>query len=69
MSNEEIMKDTPNNIIEIILTQQELIHVLGTQMVDLIMMSKIELGDDVLVKIKDLEERLIKLTSWNYDNK
>lgn len=67
--NENIINEIPNNIVEIILTQQELIHVLGTQMVDLIMMSKIELGDDVLVKIKDLEERLIKLTSWNYDNK
>ncbi len=40
---------------EIIKTQQELIDVLYTQMIDLSMMSKIELGDDVIDEIKRLK--------------
>lgn len=64
MENENTINEIPNNLIEIVSTQQELIHVLETQMVDLMMMSKIELGDDVIDKIVDLKKQLIKLTSW-----
>lgn len=39
---------------EIIKAQQELINLLYTQVVDLSMMSKIELGDDVIAEIKRL---------------
>ena len=42
----------------IIKTQQELIDVLYSQVVDLSMMSKIELGDDVITEIKRLKEIL-----------
>jgi hypothetical protein len=41
---------------EIIKTQQELIDLLYSQVVDLSMMSKIELGDDVIEEIKRLQE-------------
>ena len=40
---------------EIIKTQQELIDLLYLQVVDLSMMSKIELGDDVIEEIKRLK--------------
>jgi NTP pyrophosphatase (non-canonical NTP hydrolase) len=40
--------------------QQELIDVLTTQVVDLSMMSKIELGDDVIKEIKRLNEEIDK---------
>ena len=40
--------------------QQELIDVLTTQVVDLSMMSKIELGDDVIAEIKRLNEEIDK---------
>jgi hypothetical protein len=40
---------------EIIKTQRELIDVLYSQVVDLSMMSKIELGDDVIAEIKRLK--------------
>ena len=40
---------------EIIKTQQELIDLLYSQIVDLTMMSKIELGDDVIKEIKRLK--------------
>jgi hypothetical protein len=36
--------------------QQELIDVLYTQVIDLSMMSKIELGDDVIEEIKRLKK-------------
>lgn len=39
-------------------TQRELIDVLYSQMVDLSMMSKIELGDDVIAEIKRLKTKL-----------
>ena len=39
-------------------TQQELINVLESQVMDLSMMSKIELGDDVIAEIKRLKELL-----------
>jgi len=40
---------------EIIKTQQELIDLLYSQVVDLSMMSKIELGNDVIEEIKRLK--------------
>ena len=40
---------------EIIKIQQELIDLLYSQVVDLTMMSKIELGDDVIEEIKRLK--------------
>ena len=40
---------------EIIKTQQELIDLLSSQVVDLSMMSKIELGDDVIEEINRLK--------------
>ena len=36
--------------------KDKLIEVLMTQVVDLVMMSKIELGDDVIAEIKRLKE-------------
>lgn len=41
---------------ETIKVQQELINLLYSQVVDLSMMSKIELGDDVIAEIKRLKE-------------
>ena len=41
---------------ETIKIQQELIEVLYSQVVDLSMMSKIELGDDVIAEIKRLND-------------
>ena len=43
---------------EIIKTQQELIDLLYSQVVDLSMMSKIELGDDVIAEIRRLEDEI-----------
>jgi hypothetical protein len=40
----------------IILTQKELIDLLYGQVIDLTMMSKIELGDDVIAEIRRLKE-------------
>lgn len=40
---------------DIINTQQELINVLESQVMDLSMMSKIELGDDVIDELKRLK--------------
>jgi len=38
--------------------QEELLKVYESQVVDLSMMSKIELGDDVIEKIKELKDKL-----------
>ena len=43
---------------EIIKTQQELIDLLHNQVVDLTMMSKIELGDDVIEEIIRLKNKI-----------
>jgi len=51
---------------KIIETQKELIHLLENQVMDLTMMSKIELGDDVIQKIKELKK---KLTDYGYKEK
>ena len=45
-------------LIKMIETQQELIDLLYSQVVDLTMMSKIELGDDVIEEIKRLKSKL-----------
>ena len=37
-------------------TQQQLIQLLYSQVIDLTMMSKIELGDDVIAEIKRLQD-------------
>ena len=42
----------------IILTQKELIDLLYSQIIDLTMMSKIELGDDVIEEIRRLKDIL-----------
>lgn len=42
----------------IVETQRELIDVLYSQVIDLTMMSKIELGDDVIAEIKRLKTKL-----------
>ncbi len=46
------------NELETIKTQQELINLLETQVVDLTMMSKIELGDDVIKEYTRLKKLL-----------
>jgi hypothetical protein len=43
---------------EIIKTQQELISLYESQIADLVMMSKIELGNDVIEEIKRLKNLL-----------
>ena len=47
--------ETNNVIVE---TQRELIDLLYSQVIDLTMMSKIELGDDVITEIQRLETKL-----------
>ena len=47
---------------EIIKIQQELIDVLYSQVIDLSMMSKIELGDDVIAEIKRLKQLINEQT-------
>lgn len=44
---------------DVINTQQELINVLESQVMDLSMMSKIELGDDVIDRIIKLKLRIV----------
>jgi hypothetical protein len=44
-------------------TQQQLIKLLYSQVVDLTMMSKIELGDDVIAEIKRLQD-IIGMTMY-----
>jgi hypothetical protein len=41
--------------------QEELIRVLYSQVADLSMMSKIELGDDVIIKLREIEEDIYQL--------
>lgn len=53
---------------EQIKTQQELIDVLYSQVVDLSMMSKIELGDDVISEIKRLKDSLKEEDISDWDN-
>lgn len=43
---------------EIIKTQEELIQLLENQVVDITTMSKIELGDDVILEVRRLKKKL-----------
>lgn len=55
MTQEEL-QNFPQRISVKMAAQQELINVLYSQVVDLSMMSKIELGDDVIAEIKRLDD-------------
>ena len=55
MTNEEL-ENVPQMISKKMAAQQQLINLLYSQVVDLTMMSKIELGDDVISEIKRLNE-------------
>jgi len=57
MENNNLIKIMQNarNVVE---TQRELIDLLYSQVIDLTMMSKIELGDDVIAEIKSLKTKL-----------
>ena len=48
--------------------QEELIEVLYGQVVDLSMMSKIELGDDVAAKIRSLTNEITQLNFDYFEN-
>jgi hypothetical protein len=54
MTNEEL-QNFPQMMSTKMAAQQELINVLMNQVVDLTMMSKIELGDDVIAEIQRLQ--------------
>ena len=43
---------------ELTIVQEELIDILNNQVIQLSMMSKIELGDDVIKAISDIKERI-----------
>jgi hypothetical protein len=51
---EEELENFPHMMSSKMAAQQELINVLMNQVMDLSMMSKIELGDDVIAEIKRL---------------
>ena len=53
---EEELENVPQMISAKMAAQQELINVLMNQVMDLSMMSKIELGDDVIAEIRRLKE-------------
>ncbi len=55
MTQEEL-ENVPQMISAKMAAQQQLIQLLYSQVVDLSMMSKIELGDDVIAEIKRLKE-------------
>lgn len=55
MTQEEL-QNFPQMISTKMAAQQELINLLYSQVVDLTMMSKIELGDDVIAEIKRLND-------------
>jgi len=54
--NEEL-DEFPSTISQLISTQLDIITLLNNQLVDLTMMSKIELGDDVIDEIKRLQSK------------
>ena len=55
---EEELENVPQMISAKMAAQQELINVLMNQVMDLSMMSKIELGDDVIAEIQRLNSLL-----------
>ena len=57
---EDELQDDNIRLGRIISTQKELITILENQIVDLTIMSKIELGDDVIEEIKRLKEIINK---------
>jgi len=57
MENNNLIK-IMQNAAGLIETQRELIDVLYSQVIDLTMMSKIELGDDVIAEIKSLKTKI-----------
>lgn len=57
MTQTEIIKSV-QKAATLIKAQQELIELLYSQVVDLSMMSKIELGDDVIAEIRRLEDEI-----------
>lgn len=54
----EELENAPQILIEAMTAQQQLINLLYSQIVDLTMMSKIELGDDVIEEIKRLQSKI-----------
>ena len=60
---EEELQNVPQMISTKMDTQQQLIQLLYSQVVDLTMMSKIELGDDVIAEIKRLQD-IIGMTMY-----
>lgn len=60
MENNQLIQIMQSSV-SLIETQRELIDVLYTQMIDLSMMSKIELGDDVITEIRRLKEEISKI--------
>ena len=58
--SEEELQNVPQMISEKIVAQQQLIQLLMNQVIDLTMMSKIELGDDVIEENKRLKEIINK---------
>jgi len=57
MTNEEL-QNFPQMMSSKMAAQQELIDLLYSQIVDLTMMSKIELGDDVIAEIRRLKNAI-----------
>ena len=57
---EEELQNVPQMISEKMVAQQQLIDLLYNQVVDLTMMSKIELGDDVIEEIRRLNSIINK---------
>jgi hypothetical protein len=60
---EEELQNVPQMISTKMDTQQQLIKLLYSQIADLTMMSKIELGDDVIAEIKRLQD-IIGMTMY-----
>ena len=58
MKTQQEMIETVRNPAIVIQAQQELIDLLYSQVIDLSMMSKIELGDDVIAEIVRLRTKL-----------
>jgi hypothetical protein len=75
--NKEQLENVPKMISQKMAAQQVLINLLYSQVVDLSMMSKIELGDDVITEIKRLQDLLEEdkkkdipyQKDWMFDNK
>lgn len=60
MTDKEL-QNVPQMISAKMAAQQQLINLLYSQVMDLTMMSKIELGDDVIAEIKRLQNIIDKL--------